>query len=138
MAEKNGNNVEIGIQDKDILTCLLENEGLKYKILSAHPQKRTRIQLLKQWSKHKNSFMKLTENLKPDFLIGTSVAINWVGRKYNAISLNFNEDDAKVIRDYWFLATHFVTGKIKPSCLSPENRTRITLILIPKGSLRDG
>jgi predicted glycosyltransferase len=112
--------VGIGIQKKDVLACLLEHAGYKYSVLSVPRERRSRWDLFSQWLEHTKALHALAKEFRPNLLVGTSVAINWVGRKHKAGSWNFQEDDARVIKDYWALASPFVTYKIKPACLSFE------------------
>lgn len=117
-ALKNRNHeILIVIKKKDVLEDLLIESDFSYTNILPSGRKNSKVGIaIGQFTQNKRIFDICRYN-RPNLLIGTSVAISHVGRILNIPSFNFNEDDAKAVPLYSYLAYPWATKIISPdSC----------------------
>jgi len=113
----NGSDIIIVIKKKDVLEDLLDNYGLKYINMLPTGRRDGTIGLSIGLLKQDIKLFKICKEQNPDLLVGTSVSISHVGFLLRIPSLNFNEDDAKAVPMYSYLAYPTATKIISPeSC----------------------
>ncbi len=108
------NEILIVIKKKDVLEELLSKSNYNYTNILPSGRKNNIIGLSVGQITQDIKLYKFCKKQRPDLLIGTSVAISHVGQLLNIPSLNFNEDDAKVVPLYSYLAYPMATRIISP------------------------
>jgi uncharacterized protein len=112
--EKNGDEVRIICQKKDVLTKLLENDGFQYK--NFLPKGRMDNKLGMLYSLIRQDFLMLKECLsyKPELMFGCSGEICHIGKLLRIPSYYFNEDDIEVVPLLKYLVYPFATKIVAP------------------------
>ncbi|MDD5459193.1 MAG: DUF354 domain-containing protein [Phycisphaerae bacterium] len=119
---ENGHGCEIIARDKECLVDLIEKAGFAY-----HVVKRTRNGLIPLAIQNFKAFLlatTLARKQEIDFIVGTSIIAGPAARLTGAISIIFEEDDAKAVPLLTGLAyppAHYIAT---PQCLSFENYGR--------------
>ena len=109
--------VYIFIKKKDLLHKLLIQSKLKFHNLLPFGRSNTLLGLINSTATQDIKLGLLCKKYRPDLLIGTSVAINHVGKMLNIPSINVNEDDVKAIPLYSYLSYPMSTIILSPqSC----------------------
>lgn len=108
------NEILIVIKKKDVLEELLSKSNYNYTNILPSGRKNNIIGISIGQITQDIKLYKFCKKQRPDLLIGTSVAISHIGQLLNIPSLNFNEDDAKVVPLYSYLAYPMATRIISP------------------------
>jgi uncharacterized protein len=107
-------NIYVVIKKKDILSDLLKMSGLKYFNILPKGRRDNIFSIALGQLIQNVKMYKLCLRLKPDILIGTSVATSHVGFILRIPSINLNEDDADVVPFYSNLSYPFSTNILAP------------------------
>lgn len=116
---ENGHTYEIIARDKECLVDLIVNSGF-----NCHIVKRKKDGLVPLAIQNIKAFwlgLKLAKKHKSNFIVGTSIIAGPVSRLTDAISIVFEEDDAKVVpllTGLAYPAAHYIAT---PTCLSFED-----------------
>lgn len=95
--KKNGLTVLIIARNKDMLTQLLNNDGVEYVNTTHRTDRESNIfSLLINFSLQYSRVKQQVKNFKPDLMIGTSFILPWISKKMKIPHLNFLEDDFHV------------------------------------------
>lgn len=116
--ESENHTIFIVIKKKDILEDLLINANMKYVNILPDGRKDSKMQIAVGQFKQNTKLYKFCKKVKPDLLVGTSVAISHVGKLLKIPSINFNEDDFDVVPLYGKLAYPWATFIVAPKCCS--------------------
>ena len=110
-----GHKVAILIKKKDVLEDLLKSSELEY--VNILPRGRADNKLSLTWSVIKTDLRILAYCLRfrPDYLVGTSIAIGHVGKLLRIKNINVNEDDANVVPLYSKLSYPFADLILSPT-----------------------
>ena len=114
-----GEDVELIVREKDCLVDLLEKTKWAYHIIP-----RTKDGLAALGWQNLRAFriaISLAKRKRTDFMVGTSVVVGPAARLTGAISLIFNEDDAKVVPVFAKLAYPLAHYIVTPDCLKFED-----------------
>lgn len=112
-----GHSTVIMIKKKDVLEDLLSASGLDY--INVLPKGRGNSKLGLVWSVLKTDLKILFYCIRnrPNYLVGTSIAIGHVGKLLGIPNINVNEDDADVVPLYSKLSYPWATHILSPvSC----------------------
>ena len=112
--KENGHLVYILIKKKDVLEKLLEESGFKYYNILPKGRKDNKIGIALGQLTQDIKLLSFSIKIKPDILIGTSVAISHVGKLLGIPSINVNEDDADVVPLFAKLAYPWATTILAP------------------------
>lgn len=110
-----GHHVDIIIKKKDVLEDLLKASGLEY--INVLPRGRADNKIALAWSVLKTDLRMMLHCLRrrPNYLIGTSIAIGHVGMILRIKNINLNEDDADVVPLYSKLSYPFADLILAPT-----------------------
>lgn len=110
-----GHEVVIMIKKKDVLEDLLQASGFDY--VNVLPKGRADNKLALAWSVLKTDLKIMAYCLRrrPNYLVGTSIAIGHVGRVLRIKNINVNEDDADVVPLYSKLSYPFANLILAPT-----------------------
>ena len=109
-----GDQVYILIKKKDVLEKLLQESGFKYYNILPKGRKDNKISIALGQLTQDIKLLSFSIKIKPDILIGTSVAISHIGKLLGIPSINVNEDDADVVPLYAKLAYPWATTILAP------------------------
>ena len=114
---KNGHEIYFSIQKKDVLEDLVKETSYNYINILPNGRKSSKFGLVKSLIQRFINILFYSIKIKPNFLIGTSHEISYIGKLLNIPSFNLNEDDANVVFLYSILAYPFATEILTPiSC----------------------
>lgn len=116
--QDNHHDITIAIKKKDVLENLLISSGLQYVNILPEGRKDNKVSIAVAQIKQIYRLWKICRRKKPDVLLGTSVAISYVGKILGIPSLNFNEDDAEIVPFYAKLAYPLATKIFAPNACS--------------------
>ncbi len=111
-------NVFVFAKTKDILTNLLESEGIKYHNKKKTRRKNTKKAMLFSLISQEIGLFKFCMQNRPDIMLGTSIEICHIGKLLNIPAYIFNEDDAEVVPLVAKLAYPFAKGIVAPNVCS--------------------
>jgi hypothetical protein len=113
-----GHEVDIMIKKKDVLEDLLKASGLDY--VNVLPKGRADNKIALAWSVLKTDLKIMAHCLRrrPNYLVGTSIAIGHVGKLLRIKNINVNEDDADVVPLYSKLSYPFADLILAPTTCS--------------------
>jgi predicted glycosyltransferase len=116
--EERGHKVLFTIRDRALIPELLKAYGFGYQIASKPRTGKVgqSIELIE----HDWNVFKVACKFKPDFMLGTSVAIAHVSRILKGKSIVFNEDDAKNTKLFANLAYPFADSIVTPAVLDDK------------------
>lgn len=115
MLKTNGIKCVLVAQTKDILTDLLDEEGIKYiNIKEKRRKKNSLLVLMIDMLLKDFRMLRIALKEKPDIMIGTSISICHIGKLINKPTYIFGEDDAHLVPLVANLAFPFVKGIISP------------------------
>lgn len=116
--QENGHETTVAIKKKDVLEDLLVSSGIEYTNILPDGRKDNKFSIAIGQLKQDYQILKLSLKVKPDVLVGTSVAISHVGKLLGIPSVNVNEDDAEAVPLYAKLAYPWATKIIAPNVCS--------------------
>lgn len=128
---RKGNRVIFIIKEKEILSTLLDVEGISYvKLLTNQKlRNRNRFSILKssitELVKADFNLYKYVIANKPDFLLGTDVSISQIGKLTHVPSFIFNEDDIEINKLFCYSSYPFAKYIVSPEiCVVGKYRTK--------------
>jgi uncharacterized protein len=116
--QKKGHTVLFTIRDRELIPELLTAQGFEYVIAST--PRTGRLGQLIELIEHDWKVFKVALSLKPDFMLGTSVAVAHVSRILKGKSIVFTEDDAINIKLFTALTYPFADAIVTPNVLSDK------------------
>lgn len=114
---KNKNHeVLITIKKKDVLENLLTESGYDYINLMQGERQNGLLGIGTSLLKRNSALHKLTREIKPDIMIGTSPEITHIGTLQNIPSIVVNEDDWNIVPLFSLLSYPLSTHVVAPKC----------------------
>lgn len=98
--EKNGHELLIIAKNKDVLTQLLDNDGVNYINTHSKGKEGNLFALFINFINQYKTIKKHCQEFRPDVLVGTSFILPRISRKLKIDYINVVEDDASVIPLY--------------------------------------
>jgi predicted glycosyltransferase len=117
-----GHECRVTARDKDVTLRLLEAWGIPYTVLA--PLGRTLPARAFELLRREARFLALARGFRPDLITGTSAHAARVARLTGARSAVLNEDDARVVPLFRWVAYPFATAIVTPDSLGYESRGR--------------
>lgn len=117
-----GDECAVAAREKDVALRLLEGHGIPYKVLA--PVRRGMLGQLRELFARERALLSLGRQFKPDLIVGTSVNAARVAKYLRAKSVIVNEDDARAVPLFRWLAYPLATAIVTPQCLAFERYGR--------------
>lgn len=117
--ESKGYNCKIVARNKDVTLRLLKNYGLPYIILA--PISHSPLDQARELLQREMKMLSLAKKFRPTIITGTSVHAARVAKFVGAKSVILNEDDARAVPLFRWLAYPLASAIITPDCLAHEN-----------------
>jgi uncharacterized protein len=116
--QQKGHSVIFTIRDRELIPELLTAQRFDY--VSASTPRTGKVGQLIELIEHDWNVFTIASSFKPDFMLGTSVAVAHVSRILHGKSIVFTEDDAINIKLFVSLTYPFADTIVTPSVLSDK------------------
>lgn len=125
--KESGSEIHIVIKTKDILEDLLKSAKLPYSNLLPEGRKDGKLGILNGVLKKNLALFKYCKEHQPDIMAGTSAEIAHVGKLLSIPSINFTEDDYKIIRNFGRVTYPFTDVILSPVSCNNERWNKKTV-----------
>jgi len=109
-----GHEIHIVIKSKDILEDLLEAANESYTNFVPQIRKDGYVAIINGLLKRNRALYSYCKNNPPDIMVGTSTAIAHIGALLGIPTINFSEDDYKVVRNFGLVTYPFTDVILSP------------------------
>lgn len=116
---RRGHECHVVARDKDVTLSLLDRLGIAYRVLA--PVGRGTGGRLRELAQRELKLLGLARDLRPHLIVGTSAHAARVGKLVGALSVVVNDDDARAVPLFRWLAYPLASAIVTPDCLHHED-----------------